>query len=85
MVNGDGGIEEWEATSETTELQEIPGLEGLETSQMVVMGVYGAGDYLGILEASARTAPAFEHRPGLWFGSFLIYARKIMPPYIVKL
>eukprot|EP00904_Undaria_pinnatifida_P008258 jgi/Undpi1/4562/HiC_scaffold_18.g07916.m1 len=50
MVNGDGGIEEWEATSETTELQEIPGLEGLETSQMVVMGVYGAGDYLGILE-----------------------------------
>lgn len=53
QVNGDADIEAWEAAPETTELQEIPGLEGLDLSFLTMRGVFGAGNYLGVLEVTA--------------------------------
>lgn len=53
LANADTDIGIWEAAPETTDLQEIPGLEGLELSSLLLRGVFGAGDYLGILEVIA--------------------------------
>lgn len=43
-------VEAWEATPGTTELQEIPGLEGLEGNYFEINGVMEAGEYFAILE-----------------------------------
>lgn len=60
QVNGDADIEAWEAAPDTTELQEIPGLEGLDLSFLAMRGVFGAGDYLGILEVTTAVHALFE-------------------------
>lgn len=54
QVDGDADIEQWEAAPGTTELQPIPGLEGLELSFLTLRGIFGAGDYLGILEVTTH-------------------------------
>lgn len=43
-------VEAWGATPGSTELQEIPGLEGLEGSIFHINGVMEAGEYFAILE-----------------------------------
>lgn len=55
-VDGDVILEEWEATPGSTELQEIPGLEGLECSNLDILGVMEAGEYLGIVEVRTHAA-----------------------------
>lgn len=54
-VDGDVIWGAWEAIPGSAELQEIPGLAGLEGSDLDILGVMGAGEYLGILEV--RTLP----------------------------
>eukprot|EP00904_Undaria_pinnatifida_P008263 jgi/Undpi1/4567/HiC_scaffold_18.g07921.m1 len=49
-VDGDVIWGAWEAIPGSAELQEIPGLAGLEGSDLDILGVMGAGEYLGILE-----------------------------------
>lgn len=43
-------VEVWEAAPGSTELQEIPGLEGLEGSDFEINGVMEAGEYFAVLE-----------------------------------
>ncbi|CAN0009638.1 unnamed protein product [Ectocarpus sp. 12 AP-2014] len=50
LVDGATILEEWDAVPGSLELQEIPGLEGLEGGRLSIEGVEGAGDYLAILE-----------------------------------
>lgn len=49
-VNGQVAVEGWEAIPGSTELQEIPGLAGLEGSNFEIIGVMEEGEYLAILE-----------------------------------
>ncbi|CAM9500688.1 unnamed protein product [Scytosiphon promiscuus] len=50
-VNGDPVVSSWEAdVLREGELQEIPGLEGLEASYIELEGIMEPGEYLGILE-----------------------------------
>lgn len=50
LVDGATILEEWDAVPGSSELQEIPGLEGVEGGRLSIEGVEGAGDYLAILE-----------------------------------
>lgn len=45
-------VEQWEATSGTSEMQEITVLQGLELSSFQIEGIMEEGEYLGILEVS---------------------------------
>lgn len=49
-MGGETAVEEWEATPGSTELQEIPGLEGLEGDDIGIIGVMEEGEYFAILE-----------------------------------
>lgn len=57
LNNDDDDRVEWEATAGTTELQEIPVLEGLLLYTFEIEGVMDVGEYLGILEVSFRAIP----------------------------
>lgn len=47
----DGQVQfEWSATPGTTDLQEIPGLAGVEAASFVVQGIQDFGETLGIVE-----------------------------------
>ena len=59
-VNGETAVEEWEAAPGATELQEIPGLEGLRGSDVKIIGVMEEGEYFAILEVGAK--PQFQWR-----------------------
>lgn len=50
LVSAQTVVEEWEAAPGTTELQEIPGLEGVKLRNFMIMGIMEAGEYLAILE-----------------------------------
>lgn len=49
-VNGRTRVEEWEATPGSTELQEIPGLEGRRGWEIEITGSMREGEYFAILE-----------------------------------
>ena len=44
-------MEEWDAVGGSSEMQEIPGLEGTEGRSITIEGVMDIGDYFAILEA----------------------------------
>eukprot|EP00904_Undaria_pinnatifida_P008259 jgi/Undpi1/4563/HiC_scaffold_18.g07917.m1 len=49
-LNGDVVVEEWEVPAGSTELQEIPGLKGLDGSDLEIKAVMEDGEYFAILE-----------------------------------
>ena len=51
-LNGDVVVEEWEVPAGSTELQEIPGLKGLDGSDLEIKAVMEDGEYFAILEVS---------------------------------
>ncbi|CAM9220801.1 unnamed protein product [Pylaiella littoralis] len=50
LVDNQVAVEEWDAVTGSTDLQEIPGLEGLEAGTIALEGVMGIGEYFAILE-----------------------------------
>ncbi|CAN0223077.1 unnamed protein product, partial [Pylaiella littoralis] len=50
LVNNQVVVEEWDVVAGSTDLQEIPGLEGLEAWSIEIEGVMDAGEYFAILE-----------------------------------
>lgn len=51
-LDGQTVVEGWEATAGSTELQEIPGLEGLGGSDFEIKAIMEDGEYFAILEVS---------------------------------
>lgn len=64
-------VEAWGATPGSTELQEIPGVEGLEGHLFRINGVMEAGEYFAILEVrslktfTVRLIPNLDCSPKL--------------------
>lgn len=50
LVDGEVVVEEWDAAPGQSELQEIPGVEGLVGSLIEIDGIVEIGEYFAILE-----------------------------------
>lgn len=50
LIDGEVVVEEWDAAPGQSELQEIPGVEGLVGSLIEIDGVVEIGEYVAILE-----------------------------------
>eukprot|EP00904_Undaria_pinnatifida_P008260 jgi/Undpi1/4564/HiC_scaffold_18.g07918.m1 len=50
LMDGEVVVSEWEGTPGSTKLQEVPGVEGVEGSVLVIQGIMEPGDYLAISE-----------------------------------
>ncbi len=47
-------VEEWDAVAGPAEMQDVPGVEGLEGESLSIEGVTDVGEYLAILEVRER-------------------------------
>ncbi len=52
-------MEEWDAVAGPSEMQDIPGLEGLEGASLGIYGAMDVGEYLAILEVRERARRCF--------------------------
>lgn len=50
LVDSEVVVEEWDAVAGSIDMQEVPGLAGLEAGQITFEGVMNVGEYFAILE-----------------------------------
>ena len=74
LMDGEVVVSEWEGTPGSTKLQEVPGVEGVEGSVLVIQGIMEPGDYLAISEVTLGGGLSLKTKSFEYVFSALLFA-----------